>query len=95
MSAKLSEGVGIVQLGEVKSYGKWRFEDGQLQISFETQSLSLDKQQSLQRYRNSPNSALPVLLPGGRRKTNGRIIGFEREHKTATFYVSREEPAER
>jgi hypothetical protein len=81
------EGFGVVQLGEVTSYGQWKVLDGQIEMSFESRSLSLEKQADLEHYRNS-SQPLQVQLPGDRRPAWGIVIGFQRNDRIATFYVT-------
>ena len=86
---KTLEGAGIVQLGEVNSFGRWEVSEGQLLISFEMHSLSHDHNLRLEQYRNS-SKPLPVRLPG-QSKASGVVLGFERDRKVARFFVACEQ----
>jgi hypothetical protein len=85
------EGFGVVRLGEVSSYGHWAALDGQLEISFESRSLSVDKQEELEHYRNS-SVPIQVQIPGERRPVRGVVIGFLRDDRSAKFFVTRHMP---
>jgi hypothetical protein len=87
------EGFGVVQVGEITSYGQWKKQaDGHLEISFDSQSLSLDKQRDLENYQQS-TTPIQVQIPGDREPARGVVIGFQRDQQTAKFYVSRPLPA--
>jgi hypothetical protein len=85
------EGFGVVRLGEVSSYGHWTALDGQLEISFESRSLSLPKQEELEHYRHS-SLPIQVQIPGERRAVKGVVIGFLRDDRSAKFFVTRHAP---
>jgi len=86
------EGFGVVQLGEVTAYGKWNETNEHLEISFDSQSLSLDKQRELEQY-HAASIRIQVQIPSDRKPVRGLIIGFQRDHVTARFDVSRDVPA--
>ena len=88
------EGFGVIQLGDVTSYGQWRSLDGNIELSFDTRSLSLDRQRDLENYRQS-SVPIPVQIPSDRRPVKGVVIGFQRDDRNAKFYVTRHSPSQK
>jgi len=87
-------GSGIIQLGDVSTYGDWHVTGGNLDLSFDIRSVSLEDQCLLERYQVTPEP-LKVKLPHDQTPSKAAIIGYERKDRNVVFFVSRREATTR
>jgi hypothetical protein len=82
------EGHGVIRLGDVTAYGGWKAVDGQVEVSFETRSLSIQAQDKLDRCK-VPSCVLSVQLPKDQSAEKATLMGFRESGKTMTFILER------
>ena len=82
------QGFGQVKLGGVSSLASWKLIEGQIELTFNTENLSVDCMRDLEHYRSS-RRPVDVQLPSEQQAVSCRVMGFERNANAASFYLTK------
>jgi hypothetical protein len=85
----MSRGFGVIRLGDVTAYGEWNAYDGQMEVSFETRSLSLRVQDELDHYK-APSREVKLQLPRDAAAERAVVTGFRDSGRKMTFILKRQ-----